>query len=269
MSVHAREEKGFDIAVDRLDRCGMADKRPKPLNDPLRTRDLRLRNAPSALADCILDEAGDHPSRKFVNDAGLLELRMEVLDFAEDLLDEGNRGADLGQTEEAGAQAVVDVVRIIGDVVGDRGRLPLEARLQAEVQRLQPIVAEDGGRDSVLPVTTGWLAGAVDQWSIVFDESGEGRLRQIEAVEVRITTLELSNDAKRVDVVIEAAVVGHTGVERILARVTERRVPEVVGERDRFGEIVVEPQGAGNRSGDLRDLDGVGQAGAEMVALVV
>ena len=34
---------------------------------------------------------------------------------------------------------------------------------------------------------------------------------------------------------------GHAGVERVLAGMPERRVAEIVAERDRFGEVVVEP----------------------------
>ena len=44
---------------------------------------------------------------------------------------------------------------------------------------------------------------------------------------------------------------------------------EIVAERDRLGEIVVEPKRPGERARDLRHLDRVGQAGAEMVALVM
>ena len=43
---------------------------------------------------------------------------------------------------------------------------------------------------------------------------------------------------------------------------------EVVGERDGFRQILVEPERAGDRAGHLADLEGVGQAGAEMLALV-
>ena len=54
----------------------------------------------------------------------------------------------LGEREQARAQAVVDVVGVVGDVVGERRRLRLEARVQAEVERLQPIVSEDRRRDA-------------------------------------------------------------------------------------------------------------------------
>ena len=62
---------------------------------------------------------------------------------------------------------------------------------------------------------------------------------------------------------------GHAGVKRVFAGMSERGVAEIVAERDRLGEIVVEPQGAGERARDLRDLDRVGEAGAEMIALVI
>ena len=70
-------------------------------------------------------------------------------------------------------------------------------------------------------------------------------------------------------VVIEAAEVGEAGVERVLAGVAERRMAEVVAERNRLGQILVERESAAERAGELRNLDGVRQPRAEMVALVV
>ena len=49
----------------------------------------------------------------------------------------------------------------------------------------------------------------------------------------------------------------------------ERRVAEVVGQRQRLGQILVEAERAGERAGDLGHLERVGQPGAVMVALVV
>ena len=61
----------------------------------------------------------------------------------------------------------------------------------------------------------------------------------------------------------------HALVERVLAGMAEGRMAEVVREGQRLGQILVEPEGAGERPGDLADLDGMGQPGAEMVALVI
>ena len=46
---------------------------------------------------------------------------------------------------------------------------------------------------------------------------------------------------KSMAVVVEAAVLGHAGVERVLAGMPEGRMAEVVAKRDRFREVVVEP----------------------------
>src|SRR5690349_643912 len=58
------------------------------------------------------------------------------------------------------------------------------------------------------------------------------------------------------------------GVERTLAGVPEGRVAEIVRQRQRFGEILVEPELARQRAGDLGDLQRMGQAGAVMIALM-
>ncbi len=60
----------------------------------------------------------------------------------------------------------------------------------------------------------------------------------------------------------------HLHLQLVLAGVAERRMAEVVGQRDGLGEVGVEAQRRGQRAGDLRHLQRVGQAGAEVVALV-
>ena len=44
---------------------------------------------------------------------------------------------------------------------------------------------------------------------------------------------------------------------------------EIMGQTDRLGQVLVETQGAGNGAANLGDLDGMGQAGAEHIALVI
>ncbi len=44
---------------------------------------------------------------------------------------------------------------------------------------------------------------------------------------------------------------------------------EIVAERDRLGQVLVEPKRLGERARDLGDFDRMGEPGAEMVALVV
>ncbi len=63
-----------------------------------------------------------------------LEVRMARLDLVDEAVDEGH-GADRLDGEQAGAQAVVDIVGVVGDVVGERRRLRLEAGVRLEVER--------------------------------------------------------------------------------------------------------------------------------------
>ena len=91
---------------------------------------------------------------------------------------------------------------------------------------------------------------------------------EVEAIEGEVLALEVHDDAQALGVVIEAAVVAHGAVERALAGVAERRMAEIVGERERLGEILVEAKLAGDGARDLRHLEAMGQARAIVVALV-
>src|SRR5262249_14864769 len=76
--------------------------------------------------------------------------------------------------------------------------------------------------------------------------------------------LEAIDDAQALLVVVEAA--RHERVDHALAGVTERRVAEVVAERDRLGQLLVQPQHLGDRARDLRDLERMRQARAVVIA---
>jgi hypothetical protein len=66
---------------------------------------------------------------------------------------------------------------------------------------------------------------------------------------------------------IEAAMRCHRGLQRILARMAEGRMADIVRQAQRFGQIFVEPESARDAAADLRDLDAVGQADAVMIAI--
>ena len=68
---------------------------------------------------------------------------------------------------------------------------------------------------------------------------------------------------------LEAAVRLHARVERVLAGVTERRMAEVVRERDRLDQVFVEREVARDRAADLRDFEAVREARAEEIAFVI
>ena len=60
--------------------------------------------------------------------------------------------------------------------------------------------------------------------------------------------------------------VRHQLVQNTLPGVTEGGVAQVVAEGHGFGQVLVEPQGTGDGSGDAHDLQGVGHSGTVVVA---
>jgi len=125
---------------------------------------------------------------------------------------------------------VVDV----SDAVDEAHDLPLERRRLAQPRVVQDPVPRLGGQVQPAPVP-----------------------------------LQHLDDPERVLVVAEAppeALRQHL-VQRLLARVPEGRVPEVVPERDRLGEVLVQPERAGDRAGDARGLERMREPRSVMVAL--
>ena len=163
---------------------------------------------------------------------------------------------------KVGAQAVVDVVGIVGDVVGNGGDLRLRAGEAPELEILMLLIkpdrpaecrARDSGRSGV--------PSRACERTVVLDQAFERLPGQVEAVEAGIAPLERGDDTQRLRVVIEAANVGEAAIERALAGMAERRMAEIVRKRQRLGKILVEAERAGERARDLGRLRAYGSAG--------
>jgi len=104
-------------------------------------------------------------------------------------------------------------------------------------------------------------------------------VREVEAG-MLVTLLEDVDDAHRLVVVLErpdlcgdprldrdrGLAAREDAVEHLLARMPERRVSEVMAQCTGLGEVLVDPEGARHRPGDLRDLERVREARAVMIA---
>jgi hypothetical protein len=66
-------------------------------------------------------------------------------------------------------------------------------------------------------------------------------------------------------VIEPAAEPAHLPVEFFFTRMRERRMPDIVNQREGFGQIFVESENTRDRSRDLRDFDGVGEAISKVI----
>jgi propanediol dehydratase large subunit len=79
----------------------------------------------------------------------------------------------------------------------------------------------------------------------------------------------MRHHAQALRIMVEAANRPHRLVQRVLAGMAERRVAEVVGQRNGLHQVLVERKRARKRPCDLRHLQAMRQPRAVMVALVI
>src|SRR5208337_5214542 len=103
---------------------------------------------------------------QLVNEAPRLQPGMAVLDLGDDAADKRNR-ANVGQGEEAGPEAVVDVMGVVGDVVGERRSLRLQTGVEGEVERLAPVAVQNRLRDAARAIARRGPPRGVDERAVV------------------------------------------------------------------------------------------------------
>ena len=150
--------------------------------------------------------------------------------------------------EQAGFDAVVEIGGEIGDLIGEVDDLGFERRS----------LIEEIGREFRVPG-----CGVVTR---VLDDAFADTEREVEAAMRGVALLEVLDDAQSVDVVVEAQSMTLQGaIESAFAGVAEGRMADVVDQRERFSEVFVERERAGDVTGDLHDFDRMCQARAEVI----
>src|SRR5580704_18805955 len=100
----------------------------------------------------------------------------------------------------------------------------------------------------------------------MFNDSLAHFKSEIEPRKSKIAMLELLDDPKRMQVVIEVATVrAHQLIQFPFTGVTEGRMSNVVDQRQCFHQLRIQCQGMRNGSSNLRDFQCVGEAIAEMI----
>lgn len=209
--------------------------------------------------DHVFDKPGYDAAGELMYHPCLFESGIEALDFGQQLSDEGNSG-DIPEIEEAGAQAIVYVVSVVSDVVGQSGALRLSPGIKFQFQRVNRVKTRDVRRQRA-------FCSRTHKGAVVLDQPLQSLPGQIQPVIARVAALQLGDDAERLGVVVEPAKSRHARGQHVLAGMSERGVPEVMGEGHRFGKVLVESERPRQGSGNLPDLDGVREAGAEVIAV--
>ena len=195
-------------------------------------------------------------------------LRILPINFSQNITSERKAG-EIIECEQAGTQAVINIVGIISDVVGNGRRLRLGTCKTPELQVLAFIVFGDFAGNSVFGIANGRPSGAVDQRSVVLDQPFERFPRQIKAVEGRVAPLQPRNDRQCLSVVVEAAPILEAARKCPLTGMSKWRMSEVVTERGGLRQVLVEREGAGERARNLRHFERVGQTSPVVVAFVI
>ena len=212
---------------------------------------LMLRDQCPAAFGQVGHERVDHAPDRFVNQAAVQKGRILGFDRIKMPREYPHR-RQLLDRYQARTQSVVDVMIVVGDFVGQIGNLRFQRG---------PLFPDEAFAD--FPQLLRVFEGAVLQ------DSFTGLETQIQPFEGGIALLQHIDDTQRLQVVLEAAVVFHAFVERVLAGVAEGRMPEVVRQRNGFDQVFVEPEITRHGTADLRDFDAVGQAGTKQVAFMI
>src|SRR5437016_1648892 len=89
---------------------------------------------------------------------------------------------------------------------------------------------------------------------------------EIHPGKARIAILEVLDNSKGVQVMIEALPeAAHLPVQLLFTGVSEGRVADVMYQGERLSQVFIQPEYRSHCARDLRDLDGVGQAVAEVI----
>ena len=191
----------------------------------------------SRLADQVRDLEIDQLVEDRPAGVGTRQLPVAGRDASGGVGHERQRGEFL-QRHQAEFNGVVGIVGVVGDRVGGIDHLGFEERCGSGAVFLSCRLGVEH------------LAG------------------EIEARELGIAGLQKLHDPQCLGIVVEAPLVAEQFGERVFSGVAERRMADVVGERQRLDKVFVEGERAGEGAGDTGHLEGVREPAAVVVAVV-
>ena len=147
----------------------------------------------------------------------------------------GNQGHGLRlrKRDQTGAHTIVNVVRVVSDLISQIAQLRLQGGTLAQQEpcaHAAPAV-DIGG----LALLNGGSVGARAMF-----QNALARLKaQVQPVKVGVALFQLVHHAQALKVVLKTAKVGHTGVQGVLPGMAKRCVAQVMGQGDGLHQVFV------------------------------
>ncbi len=224
-----------------------------------RGRTVRLQppNPRPRFSDQVHDHRIDQAANDFMNQARPAQIRIPPPHLVQRPPHKWHRRQGI-RFEQAGPQRIVDVVIVVGDIVGQRGHLRFRTSESVKLQIVARVIRRQG-----------FMNPPRVHRAIMLGDPFQRLPGEIQAVKPGIAAFETRHHPQRLGVMVEPAKRRHRRVQRFFTRMAERRVAQVMRQRQRLCKILVQPQFARHRPRDLRNFQTVRQARPVMIALVM
>ena len=140
------------------------------------------------LSDHIFDHARDQAAHKLGYATRGLDARVLRGNFSKRFVDQRDL-RNLFQAEQFGAQSVVNVVGVIGDVIGNGADLAFRAGVAPQFEIVQFRIFDDGAGHATFRIARNRPAILVGERAIVLDQTFERFPGKIKPIEVGVAPL--------------------------------------------------------------------------------
>jgi hypothetical protein len=169
MPVQVFRQKTSDRLVGGQRRWGKPDQRCALYPHILDARGPRGFDPPPAFGDRIFDKKRDQPAHELMDGTYRFEARVKRGDLAARAAQKIDL-SDLRKIDDAGAEAIVDVMRIIGDAVGKCRGLCLGAGEMRKLEVVDRIIFKDRHGNPAFRISRGQPAIGLQKRAIMLDE---------------------------------------------------------------------------------------------------
>src|SRR4029077_8356583 len=198
--------------------------------------------------DQIVHQPVEHAFQGLVELQLLGSLRVKLSDFAIEALENLNAFPNLFQRQQVRFVSVIQIGGVVGDFIREVDELSFQRRAL-----VQKILRQFRMLLRIVIVR-------------MLDDSFAHFERQVQAAKRGVALLKVFHNAQRMKVVVEEkSMLVHRGVESFFSGMSERRMADVMYQRESFGKVSVEPECSGNGARNLGHFEGMCQTIAEVV----